>query len=41
MNEPSVFDTSTKTMDLNAIHVKDDGTLIKHLEVHNAYGALQ
>ena len=41
MNEPSVFDTATKTMDLNAIHVKDDGTLIRHLEVHNAYGALQ
>ena len=41
MNEPSVFDTATKTMDLNAIHVKDDGTFVKHLEFHNAYGALQ
>ena len=41
MNEPSVFDTSTKTMDLHAIHVKADGTKVEHLEFHNAYGALQ
>ena len=40
MNEPSVFDTATKTMDLHAIHVQDDGTLVEHLEFHNAYGAL-
>ena len=41
MNEPSVFDTATKTMDLHAIHVKADGTKVEHLELHNAYGALQ
>ena len=41
MNEPSVFTTSTKTMPLDAIHVKADGTMYQHRDVHNAYGGLQ
>ena len=41
MNEPSVFDTATKTMNLAAVHVKVDGTQVLHEDFHNAYGALQ
>ena len=40
MNEPSVFDTASKTMNLNAVHVKADGTMVEHMDFHNAYGAL-
>ena len=40
MNEPAVFSTDSHTMPMDAIHVRDDGTEITHLEVHNAYGAL-
>lgn len=28
-------------MPLNNTHFKDDGTLVRHRDVHNAYGALQ
>ena len=41
MNEPSVFDTATKTMKLDAVHVKTDGTKVLHEDFHNAYGAFQ
>jgi alpha-glucosidase len=37
MNEPSVFDVPTKTIDLDAIH-KGDGAVCTHAEFHNAYG---
>lgn len=40
MNEPSVFNTGTGTMPMDAIHMKADGTTVTHLELHNAYGAL-
>lgn len=37
MNEPSVFDVPTKTVDLEVIH-NDDGRLTSHLRNHNVYG---
>ncbi len=37
MNEPSVFNVPTKTIDLNAIH-KPDGGPPAHGAVHNVYG---
>ena len=37
MNEPSVFDTPTKTIDLDALHA-GDGSPLPHAEVHNVYG---
>ena len=40
MNEPAVFDVASKTMPLDAIHVKADGTMYEHRDVHNAYGGL-
>ena len=40
MDEPSVFSTSTKTMPMDAIHMKADGTKYAHRDVHNAYGGL-
>lgn len=40
MNEPSVFSTDSHTMPMDAVHVKADGTMRTHLEIHNAYGAL-
>jgi alpha-glucosidase len=36
MNEPSCFDTASKTMDLNALH-GEPGMEVKHAAVHNAY----
>jgi len=40
MNEPDISSTPSKTMPLDAIHVKKDGTIVTHREFHNAYGAL-
>lgn len=40
MNEPDISSTDTKTMPMDAVHVKADGTLRTHREIHNAYGAL-
>jgi alpha-glucosidase len=37
MNEPSVFDVPTKTMDLNVLH-NCDGRVTTHAEAHNIYG---
>ncbi|HTO92926.1 MAG TPA: TIM-barrel domain-containing protein, partial [Bacteroidota bacterium] len=37
MNEPSVFDTQTKTIDLDAVHPGDDSPR-PHAAVHNVYG---
>lgn len=37
MNEPSVFDTESKTLDLDVLH-NLDGTMKRHEEVHNLYG---
>ncbi len=37
MNEPSVFDVPTKTIDLNVLH-NNDGRIITHAEAHNIYG---
>jgi alpha-glucosidase len=37
MNEPSVFDVPTKTMDLNVLH-NNDGRVTTHAEAHNIYG---
>ena len=41
MNEPSVFSTATRTLQLDILHYKIDGTKVEHRNVHNAYGALQ
>jgi alpha-glucosidase len=38
MNEPSVFDTPTKTMPLDVVHRLDDGTTLDHRAIHNVYG---
>ena len=37
MNEPSVFDVPTKTVDLSVIH-KDEGRMTTHAKNHNTYG---
>jgi alpha-glucosidase len=37
MNEPSVFDVPTKTIDLNVVH-DADGRMTTHAEAHNIYG---
>ncbi len=37
MNEPSVFDVPTKTIDLNVIH-DDNGLMTSHAKNHNIYG---
>lgn len=37
MNEPSVFNTESKTLDLDVVH-NIDGTIKSHEEVHNLYG---
>ncbi len=39
MNEPSVFDVPTKTVDLSVVH-NDDGKLTAHDKNHNTYGML-
>ena len=41
MNEPSVFDTSSKTMPLDRLHCKANGLCYQHRDVHNSYGGLQ
>jgi alpha-glucosidase len=38
MNEPSVFETPTKTMPLDVAHRLDDGTTLDHRAIHNVYG---
>jgi len=38
MNEPSVFETPTKTMPLDVVHRLDDGTTLGHRAIHNVYG---
>ena len=38
MNEPSVFETPTKTMPLDNLHRLDDGTTLDHRAIHNVYG---
>jgi alpha-glucosidase (family GH31 glycosyl hydrolase) len=41
MNEPSVFGQEQGTMPLQNQHTLSDGQIIKHRDIHNAYGALQ
>lgn len=41
MNEPSVFSTSTKTLPMDTLHYKADGSKVEHRNFHNAYGAMQ
>lgn len=41
MNEPSVFNTVSKTMPTTNVHKKANGDIIEHREIHNAYGAAQ
>lgn len=41
MNEPSVFSTNSKTLPLETLHKKADGSVYEHRDFHNAYGALQ
>jgi alpha-glucosidase len=38
MNEPSVFNTPTKTMPLDTVHRLDDGSTLDHRAIHNVYG---
>jgi alpha-glucosidase len=38
MNEPTVFDTPTKTMPLDVVHRMDAGGTASHREVHNVFG---
>ncbi|HJZ64961.1 MAG TPA: glycoside hydrolase family 31 protein [Candidatus Acidoferrum sp.] len=38
MNEPSVFNTPTKTMPLDNVHRTDDGAKHPHTEIHNVFG---
>lgn len=38
MNEPSVFETLSKTMPLDNRHRLDDGTTLDHRAIHNVYG---
>lgn len=40
MNEPSVFDTQTKTIPLNSLHYTSNGKAVMHRDVHNMYGTL-
>jgi len=44
MNEPSVFKGSVEIEQLgmpkNNTHIREDGTIVEHRYVHNAYGAL-
>jgi len=40
MNEPSVFNSEEGTMPLQSLHMLADGTVVKHRDIHNAYGAL-
>lgn len=40
MNEPSVFGAEQQTLPLQSLHMKLDGTQIKHRDVHNVYGSM-
>jgi len=40
MNEPSVFQSEMRTMQLNTVHKDDDMNWILHRDVHNAYGGM-
>lgn len=40
MNEPSVFDTRSKTLPKDTLHYMSDGRCFEHRDIHNAYGAL-
>ena len=39
MNEPSVYDTDTKTAPTTSKHHRANGDSFEHREAHNAYGA--
>lgn len=41
MNEPSVFSEASKTIPLDAKHIRASGEQVEHREFHNAYGATQ
>jgi len=41
MNEPSVFDSATKTVPSDALHTTSNNVKVQHRDLHNAYGALQ
>ena len=41
MNEPSVFSEDSKTIPLDAKHIRANGEQVEHREFHNAYGATQ
>jgi alpha-glucosidase len=38
MNEPSTFQTLSKTMPLDNVHRLDDGSTLDHRAIHNVYG---
>src|SRR5580700_10842273 len=38
MNEPSTFQTLSKTMPLDSVHRLDDGTTLDHRAIHNIFG---
>jgi alpha-glucosidase len=38
MNEPSTFQTLSKTMPLDNVHRLDDGTTLDHRAIHNVFG---
>ncbi len=38
MNEPSIFETPSKTMPLDLVHRVDSGGTARHSEVHNVFG---
>ena len=40
MNEPSVFETEQGTLPLQTIHMRTDGTIVRHRDIHSAYGSL-
>jgi alpha-glucosidase len=40
MNEPSIFETATKTMPLGTVHRLEDGRSTTHREIHNVFGML-
>jgi len=40
MNEPSVFNTVSRTIPLESLHYKADGSAYEHRDIHNAYGGL-
>jgi alpha-glucosidase len=38
MNEPSIFNSATKTMPLSVLHGLDNGRVLSHSAAHNIYG---